>query len=154
MKTSGCICSLWCTAHVVNVGLVRLCDNCCYSSIHVILLQSSNHHLLYMYVRKFRSQMMENQDHMYDVFMLVSHHCDARERVVRYCISRRHVRLPLRCKSEAVRAPMPILVAIVGDDLQPNQPRTTFFANISPKPSITPFINGSSRLMASDERAA
>jgi len=39
-------------------------------------------------------------------------------------------------------------------DFQPNQPMTTFFANISPKPSITPFTNGSRRLTASAEKRA
>jgi len=31
---------------------------------------------------------------------------------------------------------------------QPNQPNTTFFANISPKPSMTPLTNGNKKLIA------
>lgn len=37
---------------------------------------------------------------------------------------------------------------------QPNHPRTTFLANISPKPSITPFTKGRARLIASAEKRA
>jgi len=36
----------------------------------------------------------------------------------------------------------------------PKYSSTMFFAKISPKPSITPLMNGNARLMASDDRIA
>lgn len=40
------------------------------------------------------------------------------------------------------------------EGFHPNHPITTFLAKISPKPSMTPFTNGRSILMASEEKNA
>jgi hypothetical protein len=44
--------------------------------------------------------------------------------------------------------------ATVPPVFQPNQPRTTFLANISPNPSITPLTNGNSIFIAREEKKA
>lgn len=49
---------------------------------------------------------------------------------------------------------MPFEAATDPNCFQPNHPMTTFLAKTSPKPSITPFTNGKSKLMASEARAA
>jgi hypothetical protein len=57
-------------------------------------------------------------------------------------------------RSEGRRTPMPTFVATVPPTLQPNQPRITFLANISPNPNMTPFTNGSNKFMPRDEKNA
>ena len=50
--------------------------------------------------------------------------------------------------------PLELAALAVPGTFQPNHCTTTFFAKISPKPSITPFTNGSSTLIATLDSSA
>jgi hypothetical protein len=50
--------------------------------------------------------------------------------------------------------PMVVATLLALGVFHPNHSKTTFFANISPNPSITPLTNGRSMFIASDENRA
>lgn len=54
----------------------------------------------------------------------------------------------------APRIPVVAAVEPGRDGFQPSHPMTTSFANISPNPSMTPFTNGRSMLIAREEKRA
>ena len=49
---------------------------------------------------------------------------------------------------------MPVVVTTDPGTFHPSHPNITFLAKISPKPSITPLINGSNILIATEDKRA